>query len=131
VDRRLTTWAAVHAAAAGLHGLPHEWASVALADWQTAFVAATTLGPFAAAWLADRRPRAGGWAFTAVMAASVAFGVAHHWLLAGVDNVENVAHHRAAFEATAALAVFGAAGVLAGYSRASRCSERSSSPSSR
>jgi len=122
VDRRLTAVAAVHGAVALLHGVPHQAANVALAGWQQAVVAFTVLGPFVAAAYAQRRPRASDVAFVALMVVSAAFGVGHHWLLPGVDNVRNVsAPHHATFEATAvALAAVGAVGALAGYSRSAR-----------
>lgn len=122
MDRRLTAVAVVHAAVALLHNVPHQAADVALAGWQLAVVALTVLGPFVAAAYAERRPRAAGGAFVALMVVSVAFGVGHHWLLPGVDNVRNVsAPHHATFEATAvALAVAGVIGALAGYSSAAK-----------
>lgn len=122
MDRRLTAFAVVHAVAAVVHGVPHQTADVVLATWQQVVVAVTVVGPFVAAAVADRRPRRGGVAFAGLMVLSVAFGVAHHWLLAGVDNVENVgAPHHAAFEGTAVvLAVVGVAGAVVAYSRSSR-----------
>lgn len=110
--------AGVHAAVALAHGTTHQWADVGLAAWQFGVVVATTLGPFAAAVLADRRPRASRHAFAGLLAGSVAFGVAHHWLLAGPDNVRTVPEpHHVAFEGTGvALAVVGVAGVVVAYS---------------
>jgi hypothetical protein len=117
VDRRLTAVAAVHAVASALHGGVHVRAAVMLASWQAAVVAVTVLGPFLVAAVADRWRRAAGLAFAALLVASVLFGVTHHWLLAGVDNVENVGHgHRGPFEASAAvLAVVGVWGARVGY----------------
>ena len=122
MNRRLLVVAVVHAVVAVAHGIPHGAAGVTLALWQYAVVASTVLGPFAAAAFADRRPVAAGVAFAALMVVSVAFGVAHHWLLASPDNVKSVAApHHVPFEASAAaLAVAGAVGVVAGYSSASR-----------
>lgn len=123
MHRGLAWVAGAHAAAALVHGVPHVRAAVWLTPWQSGFVAATVLGPFAAARVAGERQVRGGLAFSLLLAASVAFGVAHHWLLGGVDDVKNVAApHHAPFEASAvALAVVGAAGVAAGlrvaYSR--------------
>jgi hypothetical protein len=117
VDRQLMVVAAVHAAVSALHGGVHVQAAVTLASWQAAVVAVTVLGPFFVAAVAGRWRRAAGFAFAALLVASVVFGVAHHWLLAGVDNVENVGHgHRGPFEASAAvLAVVGVWGARVGY----------------
>lgn len=122
MDRRLMAVAGVHAAVALAHGTTHQWADVGLATWQSGVVVATTLGPFTAAVLADRWPRASRHAFAGLLVGSVAFGVAHHWLLAGPDNVRTVpAPHHFAFEGTGvALAVVGAAGVVVAYSTSSR-----------
>lgn len=110
--------AGVHAAASALHGGVHVQAAVTLASWQAAVVAVTVVGPFLVAAVADRWRRAAGFAFAALLVASVLFGVAHHWLLAGVDNVENVGRaHRGPFEASAVvLAVVGLWGARVGYS---------------
>lgn len=109
--------AVVHAAASALHGGVHVQAAVMLASWQAAVVTVTVVGPFLVASVADRWRRAAGVAFAALLVASVLFGVAHHWLLAGVDNVENVRHgHRRPFEASAVvLAVVGFWGAWVGY----------------
>jgi hypothetical protein len=117
VDRRLMVVAGVHAAASAVHGGVHVQAAVVLASWQTVVVAVTVLGPFLVAAVADRWRRATGLAFAALLVASVLFGVVHHWLLAGVDNVENVGHgHRGPFEASAVvLAAVGLWGAWVGY----------------
>lgn len=133
MDRVLTSAAAAHAVAALAHGVPHYTAGVELALWQWAVVVVTTAGPFVAAALTDRWPRAGTHAFAALLAGSVAFGVAHHWLLGGPDNVENVASpHHAAFEASAVvLAVVGGLGIVVAYSMSATYSSVSSVESSR
>lgn len=128
MDRRLTGVAVAHAAVATAHGVPHASAGVWLAGWQYAVVTVTALGPVAAGLGADRRPRLAGRAAAGLFAGSVAFGVTHHWVLAGADNVKTVGSaHRAAFEGTAVLlAVVGLLGAAVAYSSSSSSSAAAS-----
>lgn len=124
MDRRLTAVAVAHAAVAVTHGVPHASAEVWLANWQYAVVAVTGLGPVPAGLAASRRPRLARLLAAGLFAGSVAFGVTHHWLLAGPDNVENVgSSHHAAFEGTAVLlAAVGLLGAVVAYSSSSSSS---------
>ena len=80
----------VHFLVAGFHGLAHQLVPVPLAPWQMAFVALVIVAaPPAGAWLV-RQPASrvlGAAVVTLSMAASLAFGIVHHFVLVSPDNV--------------------------------------------
>lgn len=99
------------------HGLAHLTIPVPIPDWQGAFAAFVLFaGPVAGAVLVARgRERIGLWLMLGAGLAALAFEGAFHFVLAGPDNVESVAHGHATFLSTATLStVSDAVLVLAG-----------------
>src|SRR4051794_26322543 len=97
---------ALHLVVSFVHGAAHAGAAVPLSAAANLFVWVVILGgPLAGLavwrWL-DRR--AGAWTVAATLAASLIFGVIHHFVIAGADHVAHIAEAwRLTFGATAVL----------------------------
>jgi hypothetical protein len=87
-----TAAVAGHALVVVLHGLAHQRVPVPTTADQSLFVLIViVLGPLVAlALLATRYRRTGAMLLAASMAASLVFGVYHHFIAAGPDNVISV-----------------------------------------
>ena len=115
----------VHLIVAIVHGTAHSGADVALSQAQLFFVVVVILlGPLAGLVLTRVRPRAGAAVITASMAGALIFGLVHHFVLPGTDNVLEVqGTWRVVFGSTAALlAVLELGGTAAGLLTARRSS---------
>jgi len=88
-----------------VHGTAHNGAHVSLSPAGTLFVFLVILvGPLVGLALAWRSPRTGYLVVALTMAASLVFGVANHFLIAGTDHVAHVSGPwRPLFAATAVL----------------------------
>lgn len=109
----------LHTAANLGHGVPHAAVPVELATGQRAFVVAIVLTAplFALGLLWRGRNRTGASLLVASMAASLLFGLYHHFAVPNPDHVHSVlvGPWRDAFRTTAVLvAVVDAVGVVAG-----------------
>jgi hypothetical protein len=88
IARHGTALAALTIAANTLHGVTHVGQDVALADWQSTFVATVVfLAPALAAVLLWTPLRSAGlWLLLASRVGAAVFGVVFHFLVAGPDN---------------------------------------------
>jgi hypothetical protein len=97
---------ALHLAVSFVHGAAHAGAAVPLSAAANLFVWVVILaGPLAglAVWRWVSR-RAGAWTVAATLAASLAFGLVNHFVIAGADHVAHVVEAwRVTFGATAVL----------------------------
>lgn len=83
---------ALHYAANLAHGIAHWGVPVVLTDAQTAFVVLVVgLAPVGSLWLVRQGRQGLAWASLAmILAASLLFGLAFHYLLDAADHVANV-----------------------------------------
>ncbi len=117
----------VHLVVSIAHGAAHAGAHVSLAPAALLFVVVVIqVGPLAGIGLMRVRPAAGAILTAACMAGALVFGIVNHFMLAGGDNVVEVARPwQALFGSTAVLlAVTEAAGAALGAWCASRTIRR-------
>lgn len=104
----LSTLVLVHLGVCLIHGFAHSRAGVELSSGQMLFVFLVILiGPVVGLILQRVAfPRVGTWIIAATLAGALVFGLANHFLIAGVDHVSHVAGAwRGLFGFTAALLV--------------------------
>ena len=109
----------LHGAITLAHGVAHRAEEIFLPPVSNIFVIVViVLGPFVALGLLfTRHPQAGAWVLTLSMLGALLFGVVHHFVLPGADNVAEVGPETwgITFQATAfLLAALEAGGVLVG-----------------
>jgi hypothetical protein len=106
IDVGMLTVVGLHLVISFVHGAAHTGAAVPLSPAATLFVWIVILvGPLAGLlvwrWL---DARAGAWIVAATLAASFAFGLINHFVIAGADHVSHVAEGwRVMFGVTAVL----------------------------
>jgi len=125
----LVTIVFLHLAVIAIHGRSHVAAHVDTTRLQNTFIAAVIVaGPIAGSLLASRRHGAGGWLVAATMTGALVFGIVNHFVLPGVDRIDQVIGPSTfLFGASAVLlAVTEAAGAAAGMWYATRSREKSS-----
>jgi hypothetical protein len=119
----------VHLAVVAVHGRSHIAAHVDTTRLQNTFIAAVILaGPIAGLLLAWRRPGVGGWLVAATMTGALVFGIANHFVLQGVDRIDQVRGPSTILFAATAVLLFATevAGAAAGAWYATRTWEESS-----
>jgi cytochrome bd-type quinol oxidase subunit 2 len=120
----------IHLAVVVVHGRSHVAEHVDTTRLQNMFIAAVIVaGPIAGLLLACRRRGAGGWLVAVTMTGALVFGIVNHFMLPGVDRIDQVKGPSALLFAGSAalLAASEAAGAAAGVWYATRRSSEESS----